>query len=31
VKGQAVPKELFVPHVVINGANIGKYYKLKGC
>jgi ribose transport system substrate-binding protein len=31
VKGQKVPKELFVPHVVINGANIGKYYKLKGC
>jgi ribose transport system substrate-binding protein len=31
VKGQSVPKDLFVPHVVINAANIGKYYKLKGC
>ena len=31
VKGQKVPKDLFVPHVVINAANIGKYYKLKGC
>jgi ribose transport system substrate-binding protein len=31
VKGQKVPANLFVPHVVINAANIGKYYKLKGC
>ncbi len=31
VKGQKVPKELLVPHVVITGKNIAKYYKLKGC
>jgi ribose transport system substrate-binding protein len=31
VKGQSVPKELYVPHVVITGANITKYYKPTGC
>jgi ribose transport system substrate-binding protein len=31
VKGQSVPKTLYVPHVTINGANILKYYKPKNC
>lgn len=31
VKGQKVPKDLFVPHVIITGKNIGKYYTPKGC
>jgi ribose transport system substrate-binding protein len=31
VKGQAVPKELYVPHVVITGATITKYYQPKNC
>jgi ribose transport system substrate-binding protein len=31
VKGQSVPKELLVPHVIINGENITKYYKPKNC
>jgi ribose transport system substrate-binding protein len=31
VKGQAIQKELYVPHVIITGANITKYYKPKNC
>jgi ribose transport system substrate-binding protein len=31
VKGQKVPTQLYVPHVIINGQNITKYYKLKNC
>jgi ribose transport system substrate-binding protein len=31
VKGQKVPKNLFVPHVIITGKNITKYYQPKGC
>jgi ribose transport system substrate-binding protein len=31
VKGQAIPKELYVPHVIITGANITKYYKPTNC
>jgi ribose transport system substrate-binding protein len=31
VKGQSVPKQLFVPHVIINAANITKYYQPKNC
>ena len=31
VKGQTVPKQLYVPHVLITGANITKYYKPKNC
>ncbi len=31
VKKQPVPKELYVPHVIITGKNITKYYKPKNC
>jgi ribose transport system substrate-binding protein len=31
VKGQKVPNELYVPHVIITGANITKYYQPKNC
>jgi ribose transport system substrate-binding protein len=31
IKGRKVPTELFVPHTVITGANITKFYKLKNC
>jgi ribose transport system substrate-binding protein len=31
VKGQKVPTELFVPHVIITAKNLTKYYKPKGC
>lgn len=31
VKGKKVPPLLLVPHVVITGKNISKYYKVKGC
>jgi ribose transport system substrate-binding protein len=31
VKSRTVPKELFVPHVIITGANITKYYQPKNC
>jgi ribose transport system substrate-binding protein len=31
VKGQSVPAQLYVPHVVITGANITKYYKPTNC
>jgi len=31
VKGQSVPKELYVPHVVITGANLTKYYHPTNC
>jgi ribose transport system substrate-binding protein len=31
VKGQAIGKELYVPHVIITGANITKYYKPQNC
>jgi ribose transport system substrate-binding protein len=31
VKGQTVPKELYVPHVIITAKNITKYYKPKNC
>jgi ribose transport system substrate-binding protein len=31
VKGQAVSQELYVPHVIITGANITKYYEPKNC
>jgi ribose transport system substrate-binding protein len=31
VKGQSVPRELYVPHVLITGANITRYYKPKNC
>jgi ribose transport system substrate-binding protein len=31
VKGQKVPKELYVPHVIITAANLTKYYHPKGC
>jgi ribose transport system substrate-binding protein len=31
VKKQAVPKELYVPHVIVTGKNITKYYKPKNC
>jgi ribose transport system substrate-binding protein len=31
VKGQTVQKELYVPHVIITGANITKYYKPQNC
>lgn len=31
VKGQKVPKELYVPHVIVTGQNITKYYKPKNC
>ena len=30
-KGQQVPKELYVPHVIITGVNITKYYKPTNC
>jgi ribose transport system substrate-binding protein len=30
-KGKKVPKELYVPHVLITGSNITKYYKPKNC
>jgi ribose transport system substrate-binding protein len=31
VKKQRIPKELYVPHVIINPANITRYYKPKKC
>ncbi len=31
IKKQKVPKLLYVPHTVVNGANIDKFYKLKNC
>jgi ribose transport system substrate-binding protein len=31
VKGQRVPKELYVPHVLITGANITRYYQPRNC
>jgi len=31
VKGQKVQKQLYVPHVIITGANIAKYYQPKNC
>ena len=31
VKGRTVPKELYVPHVLITGANITRYYQPKNC
>jgi ribose transport system substrate-binding protein len=31
VKGQTIRKQLYVPHVLITGANITKYYKPKNC
>jgi ribose transport system substrate-binding protein len=31
VKGQTIPKQLYVPHVLITGANITRYYKPKNC
>jgi ribose transport system substrate-binding protein len=31
VKGQTIPKQLYVPHVLVNGANITRYYKPKNC
>src|SRR5262249_52401571 len=31
VKGKKIPKELYVPHVIMTGANITKYYKPTGC
>jgi ribose transport system substrate-binding protein len=31
VKGQPVPKELYVPHVIITAANLTKYYKPQNC
>jgi ribose transport system substrate-binding protein len=31
VKGQTIQKQLYVPHVIITGANIAKYYKPKNC
>jgi len=31
VKHQVVPRELYVPHVLITGANITKYYQPKNC
>ncbi len=31
VKGQKIPKQLYVPHVIITGKNLAKFYKPKGC
>ena len=31
IKKQSVPKDLFVPHVVLNQTNLGKYYHPTGC
>src|SRR5580765_31801 len=31
VKGQRVPTQLYVPHVLITGANITRYYQPKNC
>jgi ribose transport system substrate-binding protein len=31
VKGQSVPNQLYVPHVVITGANLTKYYHPTNC
>lgn len=31
IKGESVPKNLLVPHVVINGQNIGQYYNPTNC
>ncbi len=31
VKGQRVPTELYVPHVLITGANISRYYQPRNC
>jgi len=31
VKGQSVPKALYVQHVIIDGANLTKYYQPKNC
>ena len=31
VKGQSVPQKLYVPHVIITGANITRYYTPKNC
>jgi ribose transport system substrate-binding protein len=31
VKGRTIPKELYVPHVLITGVNIARYYKPKNC
>lgn len=31
VKGRTIPKELYVPHVLITGVNIARYYKPRNC
>lgn len=31
IKGKPVPQQLLVPHVIINGQNIDRYYKPTGC
>jgi ribose transport system substrate-binding protein len=31
VKGQRVPTELYVPHVLVTGANITRYYQPRNC
>jgi len=31
VKGQSIPKELYVPHVIITAANLTRYYHPRGC
>ena len=31
VKGQSIPKELYVPHVIITAANLIRYYHPRGC
>lgn len=31
VKGEKIARHLFIPHKIINGTNIEKYFHLKGC